>query len=191
MRSLAADLDTKTADRILAVQLTIAWAGEESEPPRLGWWKTDLVDPDAGGDLLARLLPRTHRWAGYELARDAARRIDRRARSQMADRDKVLTLFHLGFHCDEQLDQRIRDHKTAGTDPSTVIPSQLIGDGFSTEAVIEWIGTLEGDGAFKVAPGGRKLTAPVPSDRYALVANLAAALVPLAEIYPLPFCIEP
>jgi hypothetical protein len=24
---------------------------------RLGWWDTDLVDPDGGGDLLARLAP--------------------------------------------------------------------------------------------------------------------------------------
>jgi len=45
-------------DTVLALQLTVAWAGEGlSEPPRLGWWQTDLVDELGGGDLLARLLP--------------------------------------------------------------------------------------------------------------------------------------
>lgn len=191
MGGAVAELDENTADRILAVQLTVAWAGETSEPPRLGWWKTDLVDPDAGGDLLRRLLPRTHRWAGLELAREAARRIDQKARSQMADRDKALTLFHLGFGCDEQLDQRIRQHKAAATDPSQLLPQQLMTAEFKAEAIVDWIRTLEGDGAYKVAPGGRKLTAPVPDDRYALAANLAAALVPLADSYPMPFCLEP
>ena len=37
-------------DEILALQLTVAWAGEAAgEPPRLGWWKTDLVDKEGGG----------------------------------------------------------------------------------------------------------------------------------------------
>ncbi|KYF49442.1 hypothetical protein BE08_33000 [Sorangium cellulosum] len=47
-------------DEILALQLTVAWASEAAgEPPRLGWWRSDLVDPEAGGDLFVRLLPRT------------------------------------------------------------------------------------------------------------------------------------
>ena len=37
---------------------------------RLGWWDCDLVDADAGGDLFARLLPRTARWAALKAARD-------------------------------------------------------------------------------------------------------------------------
>ncbi len=33
-------------DEVLALQVTIAWAGEGLwSPPRLGWWRTDLVDP--------------------------------------------------------------------------------------------------------------------------------------------------
>jgi hypothetical protein len=33
---------------ILALQFTIAWAGEgRCVPPRLGWWQTDLVDAEA------------------------------------------------------------------------------------------------------------------------------------------------
>jgi hypothetical protein len=44
-------------DDILAVQLTMAWAGEgRCDPARLGWWQTDLID-EAGGvvDLFVRL----------------------------------------------------------------------------------------------------------------------------------------
>jgi hypothetical protein len=45
-------------DELLALQLTVAWAGEAAgEPTRLGWWKTDLVDAQGGGDLFARLTP--------------------------------------------------------------------------------------------------------------------------------------
>jgi hypothetical protein len=70
-------------DRILATQLVVAWAGEgRSEPRRFGWWDTDLVDDARGGDLLARLAPRTHAWASLELVRQAARRVDGRARGK-------------------------------------------------------------------------------------------------------------
>jgi len=57
-------------DEILALQFLVAWAGEgRCKPKRLGWWDTDLVDPDGGGDLLARLAPRTHAWAALEAVR--------------------------------------------------------------------------------------------------------------------------
>jgi hypothetical protein len=37
-------------DAILAMQLTIVWAGEgRSTPKRLGWWDTDLISEDGGG----------------------------------------------------------------------------------------------------------------------------------------------
>ena len=53
-----APLSDEALDAILAVQLTVAWAGEgRSDPPRLGWWETDLVDQDGRGELLKRLLP--------------------------------------------------------------------------------------------------------------------------------------
>ena len=38
----------ETLDQILALQVTIAWAGEGlCDPNRLGWWNTDLVDQTA------------------------------------------------------------------------------------------------------------------------------------------------
>src|SRR6187455_1033423 len=53
-------------DEILSLQLAVAWAGEAAgEPARLGWWKSDLVDGEGGGDLFARLVPRTAKWASH------------------------------------------------------------------------------------------------------------------------------
>ena len=79
-------------DEVLAVEFLVAWAGEKrSRPPRFGWWDTDLVDDVGGGDLLARLAPRTHAWAGPEAVSEAARRVDARRASGMA-------MVHLDHH---------------------------------------------------------------------------------------------
>ncbi len=49
-------ISNNIVDEILALQLAVAWAGEGvCEPERLGWWKTDMVDPDGGGDLMRGL----------------------------------------------------------------------------------------------------------------------------------------
>jgi hypothetical protein len=67
-RSQAADLappgagalECNVLDEILTLQLLVAWAGEGlSDPPRLGWWRTMLVDEFGGEDLFKRLTPRT------------------------------------------------------------------------------------------------------------------------------------
>lgn len=85
-------------DRILALQLTVAWAGEShGEPPHLGWWAASLSDPEGGGDFLKRMLPRTHVWAALGGMREAARRTDERARSRTAAPDELITLYHFGF----------------------------------------------------------------------------------------------
>ena len=42
-------------DKILALQIMVAWAGEGAcEPKRLDWWRTDLIDEYGGGDLFTR-----------------------------------------------------------------------------------------------------------------------------------------
>ena len=50
-------------DHTLTIQLLVAWAGESGDPPRLGWWRTDMVSEYGGGDLFKRLLPNTWQWA--------------------------------------------------------------------------------------------------------------------------------
>ncbi len=177
----------QTLDAILAIQFTVAWAGEgRCSPKRLGWWDTDLIDEAGGGDFLARLLPQTHAWASLEAVREAARRVDARARAKMADPDKMRTLFFLGFELDERLGDRLAFLKRAGRPPAEALTLPL-----PLTAKLpkdELVGFLQsGDAAFTIVPGGRQLKGAVPEQPDAMVRRLAAALVPLAEAYPLPF----
>jgi hypothetical protein len=183
-------VNEEVLDAVLAVQLTIAWAGEgRCSPPRLNWWGTDLVDESGGGDFLKRLLPQTHAWAALEAVREAARRVDERARGTMAHPDRMRTLFFLGFEIDEQVDDRLAALKRQGSAPavSLPLPLQLTAD-FSPEALVGALrGLQSGDAPFEVVPGGRQLKGERPEGPEALVRRLAAALVPLADQYPLPF----
>jgi hypothetical protein len=63
-------------DDVLAMQLTLGWAGEgRCEPSRIGWWQTDVVAEQGGVDFFRRLLPRTFEWASLETVLEAARRV--------------------------------------------------------------------------------------------------------------------
>lgn len=174
-------------DEILALQLTVAWAGEAAgDPARLGWWKTDLVDPEGGGDLFARLVPKTAAWASLLLVRAAARRVDEAARERLAGGDAVWTLFHLGFEIDEQLADRLAYHRQHQHVPAEVLGERfLVGRPWSKDA---FTSLLEGLGApnVTVTPAGRQIAvrAAPPADAVAL---LASALVPLAATYPMPY----
>ncbi len=184
MATLFAD---ETLDAILAVQFTIAWAGEgRCSPKRLGWWETDLIDEAGGGDFFARLLPQTHAWASLEAVREAARRVDAKARGKMADPDKMRTLYFLGFEIDEQLGDRLAAHKRSGRPLADALPLTLpLTAEFSKDKLVSSL--QGGDVAFTTVPNGRQLKGTLPDAPEALVKRLAAALVPLAEQYPLPF----
>jgi hypothetical protein len=175
-------------DAVLAIQLTVAWAGEgRCTPRRLGWWDTDLIDEAGGGDFFARLLPQTHAWASLEAVREAARRTDAKARGRMADPDKMRTLFFLGFELDEQLGDRLAAHKRSGRLPAEVLPLSVpLTADFAKEKVVAAF--QGGDVTFtKVPPNGRQMKGQRPDAPDALVKRLAAALVPLVEEYPVPF----
>lgn len=183
---MSTPIPDETLDAILAMQLTIAWAGEgRCSPKRLGWWDTDLIDDAGGGDFFARLLPQTHAWASLEAVREAARRTDAKARGKMADPDKMRSLYFLGFEVDEQLGDRLAAHKRSGKKPAEALPLPLpLTAEFSKDKLVA---TLQGDVPFTTVPNGRQLKGQRPEAPDALVKRLAAALVPLAEQYPLPF----
>ncbi len=176
-----------TLDAVLAIQLTIAWAGEgRCTPRRLGWWDTDLIDEAGGGDFLARLLPQTHAWASLEAVREAARRTDAKARSKMADPDAMRTLYFLGFELDEQLGDRLAALKRSGRPPSEALPLPLpLTTDFSKEKLVAAL--QGGDVPFTTVPNGRQLKGQLPDAPEGLVRRLAAALLPFADQYPLPF----
>jgi hypothetical protein len=106
----------------------------------------------------------------------------------MADPDQLRTLFFFGFDVDERLAERLTELKRAGTSPSAALPLPLAFDApFSAD---ELTAALRGAGkgpAFDVVPGGRQLKGAMPESLELAAKNLAAALVPPPERYPLPF----
>lgn len=174
-------------DEILALQLTVAWAGEAAgQPARLGWWRTDLVDREGGGDLFSRLVPRTAAWAGLALVRAAARRVDEIAREKVARGDTLWTPFHFGFDVDEQLDDRLAYHRSHEHRPADVLgPRYVVERPWSKAGFERLLGDL-GATRTTVTPSGRKVAAQAasPADGAPL---LFAALLPLGPSYPLPY----
>lgn len=134
-------LSTDKLDEILTYQLAVAWAGEAGdEPRRLGWWKTDMVSRYGGLALFEQLAPQTRAWAAFEVAREAARRVDEAARNKSADPDRLLSVFHLGADLDEQVQERIGDHKRDGRSPTDALPElQDLIAGWDRERFEAWL----------------------------------------------------
>jgi hypothetical protein len=174
-------------DLVLSAQLIVAWAGESGEERRLGWWRTDLVSEFGGYDLFKRLLPRTWDWAALQGAREAARRRDAELRARASDPDKIVSLFRLGFAIDERVDERLQEHKRAGKAPNIALPSagSLISEHWSADAFLRWIAS-HGEAEHTAAPIGRLLKGAPPASPGQQVRSLVAALLPLADSYPLP-----
>lgn len=169
-----------TLDAILQLQVLVAWAGESS---RLGWWNTNLIDPDAGLDLLHRLAPRTAALAGWELVRAAAIATDAERRVSQAERDRMVTLFHLGVELDEALADRLREIKMSG---GTIAGLPSADAPFDRAAFAARLSAL---GAVDTEPraSGRRVKGPLPVEPQERAQRLAAALVPLVDHYPLPY----
>ena len=165
-------------DEVLAVQVTVAWAGEGAcQPPRLGWWRTDLVDAAGGDDLLSRLLPKTHAWASLEAVREAARRVDAKARASMSEPDKLRSLFFLGFELDEALTERLAEHKRSGVEPNNALPLGFdCASKFSREKLAKVLGPRGIKVECTVVPGGRQIKGKLPAEPELMVRYLAAAL---------------
>ncbi len=177
------------------MQLLIAWAGETpgGDAPRLGWWKTDVIDEEAGGDLWKRLLPRTHRWAGLDAARRAAYLTDERLRRPAKSADEQLTLFHFGFETDEALAERLAHHVLEARNPAEVLPPlRALGSRFDRAALAKTLGAGGVDASFKVVPGGRQLKKIANEGLPARARRLAAALLsgPVVPAYPVPFILD-
>lgn len=196
-------ISPESLDKILALQLTVAWAGErQGDPPGLGWWDTSLADAEGGGDFFQRMFPRTHVWAALGAMREAARRTDAMARAQTANADQVITLFHFGFEWDEALQERFEFHKHQAVEPVRDIdqgrtpqqsePKAIFGKHYAVQATFDrqtfeqYLHGLSKNATYEIAPGGRQIVGPLPSPEDAALC-LARALLPLLPNYPLPF----
>lgn len=186
-------LDNALLDHILSLQFSVAWAGENpDEKPRLGWWKTDLVDELGGGDFFARLTPRTQLWTGYQAAREAGRRRDTELRGHSADRDKIITIFHLGFDIDEQVQQRLIDLKLENPNSAKKLEEHLpklfpATEEFKQDVFEKWLADF-GKSEFRSVPAGRLLVGKPPTNPRTLIDKLMGALLPLPDNgnYPMP-----
>ncbi len=176
-------MDFLALDLILNWQMAIAWAGEaKCQPSRLGWWNTDLIDEEGGGDLLARLLPRTKAYAGWEAVRDGAIAVDRRTRQRMAAPDAIRTLFFLGFDIDEQLSDRLAERKRLNE--KLTLPIEWT-NGFDREVLAKKICDCCGDSKYRTTVGGREVSNSGTTVNNFLA--LVAALAPWDKEYSMPF----
>jgi hypothetical protein len=183
-------LTNSQIDSILSWQFTVAWAGEgKCQPKRLGWWQTDLVDREGGGDLLQRLFPKTHEWAALEAVRDAAIAHDRSIRQdRLAQPDWVNTLFFWGFNIDEQLADRLIEHKCAQEPPATVLDLPLdLGNKWVQADLEAALSSGTQPVRYEVEPAGRAMEGKVLPAYELRSQKLASALLPLADNYPMPF----
>ena len=106
----------------------------------------------------------------------------------MADPDQVRSLYFLGFDVDERLDERLAEHKRSGVAPAQALTFPLALDKpFTADGCTEALRATGKARAFDVVPGGRQLKGAMPEALDLAVRNLAAALVPPPERYPLPF----
>ncbi len=183
----AVALERHVLDEILTLQLLVAWAGEAlSDPPRLGWWRTMLVDELGGGDLFQRLTPRTWKWALLEAARVAARSVDAEARSHAADGDQLRSLFHFGFAIDEQLDDRLAELKRQTPEPLEALPDLgTTTSAWDAAAFLQKLGALAAP-TITGSSVGRRLKGELPADHAVAARMLAAAMSPMSERYPAP-----
>lgn len=178
-------LPSDILDRILALQVTVAWAGETE---RLGWWHTDLIDQGGGGYFLAELLPKTHHWSGVEAARQCAILADRQKRLAMAQPDGTRTLFFWGFAIDEQLSDRLKEHKQEQKRPEEVLRLEIRLDAtFSSKTFEDAVCLFSHEVSFTVMPSGRQINNPMPDGFDLCAQKLAAALLPLTNNYSMPF----
>jgi hypothetical protein len=185
-----ATLTPEDLDALLTLQLSVAWAGESIDKrARHRWWQTMLVDEFGGLDLLERLLPETGKWAALEVVRRVARDSDDAARRTASDPDAVRSIFHLGFEIDEQLDDRLAQHKRSGVEPKVALPD-LIGfdDEWEPGMWEAWLGARGISRAtFTKEPGGRLVRGVDGSTPpLALVQTLVGALYEPSKDYPAP-----
>ena len=185
--------NTKNLDRILAVQISVAWAGEGGEEPRLNWWDTEVMSEFGGYDNLKELIPGSAEWLGLKTIREAARRTDREYRNRDSNPDKLCTLYHLGYELDEQLEQRLSDLIHRQTPLVELLKymewlKDPVEQEWEPNTFEKWLTSLVNSQKIKTKKEsvGSRLTGTPPDDIFMRICRLAAGLLPFGEKYPFP-----
>ena len=176
-------------DIVLMLQCLVGWAGEGlTDPPRLNWWSTQLLDEWGGEDLFKRLLPRTFEWALLEATRKVAIQADRRKRTSLAQPDRVCTVFFWGFEIDEKLEERLLLHKQNCSQPYDVFDFPLVlKKDFEEKAFEQAVQKLNLEVKYKIVPEGREIKGEIPESIADAAKNLVSGLIPFSDKYPMPF----
>lgn len=183
-------MDTKTLDRLLELQFMVAWAGEAcAQPARQPWWRTNWIHEFGGHDLLARMMPRTADWAQFELAREAACRVDRAGLTKQAKAQSIRSIFNLGPELDARLGERLFELKTGETDPYQMLPAlEMTHNDWDEDAFTRFVDANGERRNFVNEPFGKRLQGDAPDDPVELVQTLMQSLTPLdSRPYPRPY----
>lgn len=108
----------RTMDEILRLRAVVARYGEQDQN---AWWNHEILAQGGGSFVAQRLFPRTHEWVSIELALAALRVRD----EDRLTRRAAYTLFRFAPIHERSLELRLREHKTAGTPPATVLGVNL------------------------------------------------------------------
>ena len=173
---------TENLDRILAVQISIAWAGEGGEEPRLNWWDTEVMSEFGGYDNLKELVPGSAEWLGLKTIREAAKRTDEEYRNRASNPDELSTLYHLGYELDEQLEQRLSDLIHRQTPLSELLKhmkwiTDPVEQEWEPKAFETWLTSLVNSQKIKTNKEsvGCRLTGTPPDDIFMRICRLAGA----------------
>lgn len=169
-------------DRIVDLQVLVAWAGETG---RLSWWRADATDPAGGGDFFRRWLPSSGPLAALDAARRAARVVDETARKAAVaseDQDTFVTLFHLGSAVDRQVEDRFRARRAS---EDLRVPE----GGFDRARLARELTRLGPAPTIEKTPSGRRLQRKSSALTHATVEALVLGLLDGDELpasYPMP-----
>lgn len=183
-------------DTLLALQITVAWAGEQGDGKneRMGWWETMLLDAKAGVDVFKFIAPRTKLWLCCKAAREIARRIEETLRKKASEPEKVYSLFHLGDGIDFLLAERLDTliHQQADLQAllarAKFFESSIEEQTWQPQAFTTWLASW-GTTQFKEESVGRALSGAdrqLAQDPLMRAQKFIGALNPLSSNYPFP-----
>ena len=169
----------KVLDAILSLQLTVAWVGDGRAKDHPKWWSDESRENGRSSSF---------GWRSLSTAREQAIQADRRGRYRMDHPQQVRTLYFWGQGINNKLDKRLAGHKLKQNDPRTALALPFDPERAYDRDEIEHIllGKVELIETRNV-PDGRLVSHELPPSLLDQAQLLAAALVPLADTYPLPF----
>jgi len=150
----------------------------------MGWWETDALDPDAGGEMLRGMLPKTAPWAALQVAWASAAVVEAR----LVALPSTITLFRLTPAVDARVLAWLRAQKHSGDSTEGLVPAAKAEHATPADAFSAWalVPSQAAKGAKNavVAPGAHTVPlGTVARDSLGTPGGLTAAAERLAAGY--------